>query len=522
MKSFLSRFGSAILFILSGFDRLRLCGESTLLNHMGGVHSYCHQQRILFKDFPKHAESLTKTFRARSYQFAGEVPLRHLDRPTIDKEAMAVQLAHEHGRTHGRIALLTCQESGQTYRPRRNGQGLIELRKETTRCTHYYHYFLHEQFGLCYVRIQSWFPFTVRVGLNGRRWLIQQLRQRGVFCEARDNLVTAVADPLLAQHLLDEQVRVDWSALLEGLVQPVHPLWDYLYDDKVHTPFHWMTEQSEWATDIVFAEPDFMTVWYPRWIRHGIETLSCKDVLRYLGKHVPEQGYGHCRGEAKIDLRTRIEGARLKFWYGSNQLKMYDKEAPLANTLRVETTINDPSGFKVFRTKQGEDAAAPKSWQQMRKSVDDLPRRAEVSQSANQRLAESLATVAEPTPLGKLLEPLGRPVVGANGRRVARALNPLTGADGDLLRTLAQGDYLLHGFRNRDLRVTKFGDGTAPVERRRQAAKITRLLGLLRAHDLILKVHKTHRYQLTAQGRRICTALLAAHQADTTRLTQAA
>ncbi len=56
MKTFLSRFGSAVRFVLSGFDRLRLAGESRLLNHSRGVQSYLYQQHILFKDFPSHAQ----------------------------------------------------------------------------------------------------------------------------------------------------------------------------------------------------------------------------------------------------------------------------------------------------------------------------------------------------------------------------------------------------------------------------------------------------------------------------------
>ena len=55
MKSFLSRFRALVLFVVSGFDRLRFCGESRLLNHAGGVQSYCYQQNVLFKDFPAHA-----------------------------------------------------------------------------------------------------------------------------------------------------------------------------------------------------------------------------------------------------------------------------------------------------------------------------------------------------------------------------------------------------------------------------------------------------------------------------------
>jgi hypothetical protein len=486
------------------------------------VQSYLYQQQILFKDFPAHALQLTQTLRQQTEALASEqdVPLLPLNRPATDKEATALQLAQRQPGRTGRIALLSCVESCATYRLRQNAQGLIEPRKEVGKCLHYYHYFQHERLGLCYVRLQSWFPFSVRVGLNGRDWLYQQLCQRGSPCQRLGNLLVQVADPALAQALLDEQPRTDWPTLLRELVEPVHPLWAYLHD-HARTPYYWMVEQSEWATDIVFRDADFLTRWYPRWIRHGIETLSCRDALRYLGKHVPSQGYGSCTDEAKIDLRTRVEGTRLKFWYGSNSLKLYDKEAPRANTLRLETTINDPSGYRVFRAKEGAADDAAKSWQQLRKGVADLSRRAEVSQASNQRLAESLASVAETTPLGKLLEPLSQPRWDAHGHR-HRALNPTAGADGELLRCLARGAFLINGFRNRDLRQLLCPATTDAGVRHRQAAAMTRQLALLRAHGLIVKVQKTHRYRLSAEGQRVTTALLAAYEADVSRLTGAA
>lgn len=150
----------------------------------------------------------------------------------------------------------------------------------------------------------------------------------------------------------------------------------------------------------------------------------------------------------------------------------------------------------------------------------DLHRQADISQRANERLAESLATVADPTPLGKLLAPLGRPVI-RDGYR-ARALNPLTGGDGELLRTIAGGAFLVQGFRNRDVRLALYGAAADAAAQRRQSAAVTRRLRLLRAHGLIIKVQKTHRYQVSAQGRRILTALLSAHAADARRLAAAA
>jgi hypothetical protein len=520
MKSFLSRFQALVLFVLSGFDRLRFCGESRLLNHAGGVNSYLYQQHMLRKDFPEHCERLTRRLRTETQAQAARegVPVKHLNSSKIEKDTLALELAHAQGRTRGRIAVFTCQEPGMTYRLRQNDQGFVEPRKEATRCSHFYHYFLHERFGLCYVRIQSWFPFTVRVGLNGRLWLARELEKRGIPCQRQRNLLTAVADPVRAQQLLDEQTRVAWPALLQELVRPIHPLWDFLHH-QVYTPYYWMTEQSEWATDLVFHRPADLALWYPRWIRHGLETLQCQDVLRYLGKKVPD----NCTGEVKIDYRARPEGTRLKFWYDSNSLKFYNKqgtdEVPIA--LRLENTINKVSIFKVFRVKEGEDASAAKSWQQMRKGVADLPRRAEIGQAINNRLAEALAGVAETTPLGELLQPLGQAVV-EDGRRRARALNPLTGADGELLRALAKGEFLLQGFRNRDLRLALHGEAKNPEQRRQQAAALTRKLALIRAHGVIVKVPKTHRYQLSAAGKRIVTALLAAHAANVGRLADAA
>jgi hypothetical protein len=61
MKTFLSRFGSLVAFVLSGFDRLRLAGESRLLNHALGVQSYLWQRQILCKDFPDRVVELRRS-----------------------------------------------------------------------------------------------------------------------------------------------------------------------------------------------------------------------------------------------------------------------------------------------------------------------------------------------------------------------------------------------------------------------------------------------------------------------------
>ncbi len=87
-----------------------------------------------------------------------------------------------------------------------------------------------------------------------------------------------------------------------------------------------------------------------------------------------------------------------------------------------------------------------------------------------------------------------------------------------------RGEHLLNGFRNRDLRALLFPAAAAASaeEAKRQSGRVTRLIRLLRAHGVIAKVGKTHRYQVTAEGRRQVIALLAARQAGVEQLLKAA
>jgi hypothetical protein len=517
MKAFLSRFGALILSVLSGFDRLRFRGCSRLLSNSRGVHSYLYQHDLLIKEYARHTEQLTRTLTRQTEALAAADGDRvhYLNSPNTDKEATALAIAQQRGLTSGRIAILSCVEGCRTFRVRKNERGHIDLQAEPARCQHFYHYFLHEQFGLCYVRLQSWFPFTMRIGLNGRHWLYRQLEREHIGYRRQDNLLLEVADWARAQQLLDEQRHADWPTLLDGLAEQTNPLLPYLRDEA-RVPYYWVTEQSEWATDLLFHSPADLAGLYPRLTRHCIEVLGCRDVLRFLGRSVPATGFGRLSGEVKGDYRQRREGLRAKWWYGVNSLKVYDK---FGRGLRLETTINQADGFKVYRTTEGDPDGQP-AWRELRKGVADLHRQADISQRANERLAESLATVAEPTPLGQLLAPLGRPVL-RDGYR-ARALNPLSGGDGELLRTIAGGDFLVQGFRNRDVRVALYGAAVDEASSRRQSAAVTRQLRLLRAHGLIVKVQTTHRYQVSAEGRRILTALLSAHAADASRLADAA
>jgi hypothetical protein len=248
--------------------------------------------------------------------------------------------------------------------------------------------------------------------------------------------------------------------------------------------------------------------WYGRWLRQAVRDYGSAAVLRFLGRSAQGRPY---QGEVSSDLRRRLEGVRLKHRVGANSLKMYDHET----VLRVETTINEPKEFRSYRAAVTEPAGE-KDWRVLQRSVADMHRRTEVSQAANERYLEALAGVAATRSVQELAEPLCRRVAAPGPRpgRKVRALNPLSAADGALLAAVADPKWMVNGLRNRDL-VAALHEKEArdAAEKRRRSARVTRLIRLLRGHGLLQKVPRSHRYQVSAEARKVIVTLLAARNA---------
>jgi hypothetical protein len=273
---------------------------------------------------------------------------------------------------------------------------------------------------------------------------------------------------------------------------------------------YWSAEQTEWATDVMFRSRAQLSRLMPSWIQQALVGLGCGDVMRFLGRPVPADGrvHGNFAGEVGTDYVLRPEGARVAFRVNRNGVKFYDKQG---SVFRVETTIANARDMKSYRPKEGEPDG-PKGWRPMKKGVSDLPRRTQVSQRSNERCLEALAAVATEQTVGELTAKVCERTEW-KGRKV-RALNPLAADDLRLLRTVGRGEFVLNGFRNRDVRAAMFGqDGDDMAETKRRSAAVTRQLRLLRAHRVIQKVPKTHRYQLAPHGRELIAALTTTHAA---------
>jgi hypothetical protein len=513
---FVTQHAADVIGVLSGFDRLRLMASLRPLYQPTLMMRYLSRAGVLLKDFAAFAADWTDRVRAAAHHLAHQSgrPLLYLHGSTARKELLARDQARRDGLAQGLIGIWSVVEPCLTYFVRKDRQQKkLVLRLEPGKCLHYYFYWLHEQLGLLHLRLQTWFPFAIHLCLNGRHWLARQMDQAGIGYVQRENCFTWIEDVVKAQALAGAQLQNAWPTLLQPLLEQCHPHAAELCR-PLALSYYWSVSESEYATDVMFKSPAALARLYPALVHHGIQQFGSTDVLRFLGHKVQVNGrvHGNHQGEILSNLKHRPEGLRLKHQANGNSIKLYDKQG---SVLRVETTLNRPHQFRVYRASE-RDPEQKKRWQVLRKSVGDLHRRAEICEAINGRYLEALASVRAGQSVGELARPVCRPI-RKNGRGY-RGLNPWSAEDAALLDLIARGEWTISGFRNRDVRATLYPGQAAATEQRRQSGRVTRALARLRAHGIIKKVNGSYRYQLTTSGRQLVTALHAARQADVQKL----
>jgi hypothetical protein len=518
MNRFVQQHAKVVSGMISGWDRLRFRGTLSRICYPGGLSSFFHASGKLFKEFKEFALASSAQLIDAALQVARRLdrPVMYLPTAKISKEEVARQCARDDGVSEGLICVIKALEPCSSFVIRKDkASGRFDFARAYPNCLHVYHYYLHPLFGFMHVRLQTWLPFSQFVCINGREWLSRSLDAAGIHYLRKENCLLRVDDAQAAQRMLDEQVQFQWQPALDQLADSIAPTLQQVVA-PVPMSYYWTIAESEWATDFMFNRTGDLTQLYPSLLHHAVQSFGSREVMRFLGQKVPLHGNAFAGQKRQIvsDLRGRAEGVRIKHRMGSNSVKMYNKQG---SVLRVETTLNDVRELKSPRRR----ADGSVKWMQMRKGIVDARQRAEVSDTANQRYIDAIATVAAPITFASVTRQLGDPVIWKKQR--IRGLRLLQEEDARLLEAVSKAEFLLHGLRNRDLQIIFFPEATQDKkERRRRCAQVSRKLRMLRAHGLLSKLPNTHRYVVSDKGRRVITALIAVREADINQLPQAA
>jgi hypothetical protein len=498
MNRFVERFTSSIVSVLACHDRVIFHGHLPFGGdkHLNRFVDY--GLKIKRKDFLPFLEPLSESLveHAQALAKKADAPYHHFETKP-DKDKLVRELLKGKPRDDGLVAILCCKELcrsvkllGGQHRPQ------LAFRQRPQRVL--YFYYLDAEFGLMHIRVQTMFPFTCQVYVNGHEWLGRQMLDRRLGFVQADNAFVQLDDPAQAQQLAEQFCRLDWVSILNRLAELVNPLLQHPFLEK--RVYRWVINQAEFSTDLLFTSRKALADVYRPLLEHALLNFSANDILGYLGRRL----HPLFDGEVLTDLKKgRYPGARIKHRVKNNWLKMYDKFGLI---LRIETVINQPREFKVRRRRlrQGQRRML---WCRMNKGVANFYHYQAAARASNARYLDGLATVVLPTATAQQLDRLHRPARFRSRRR--RSLNVLSAAEQRLFFAVLQGDNRLNGFRNADVARQLYEKPAANLqERRRRTARVSRQLQLLRAHGLIASVPHSYRYHVTRRGEDLMNAAI--------------
>jgi hypothetical protein len=516
MKGFIERLGKSVNGVLSGMDRIIFKGILRPILHPLGAMSFCRSHGILNKNYKAWMLDQTKIL----YQHAEEISQKQCGEgiiPIATYKIRKEKLAHEQqmskGIKEGLIGVWSCQEQGMSYRAHFCEQtGYPQLKPYWTRCNHLYYYFVHAEYGFIHVRLQTWFPYGIQVAMNGREWLLRFLEKEGIAYCGSGNKIFHVANFERAQKFLDDELNVRWNDILNGFLPTVFPMMSDILGP--HLSYYWTLWQSEWATDILFSSTDALQSIMDSLLRHALMTGTSTRILRYMDRPIRLDGqpYSMLNDDVLTRLRQYGDGMRIRHWVSQNSVKLYNEK----NVLRIESTMNNPYMFKVYRHMHGQSPTEEKQRLPLRKGTCDIPLRAQISQDVNNRFMGNLETFRDDTPTKELFNPITRPQK-KDGRHI-RALDPL-GKDRMLLQTFSDPMFQIAGMNNKQLRdKLQSTPWAGKMNDKQLSAKVSRHFRLLRDHGLIKKLPKQNRYMITDKGKQLTMALNALLAASTEEL----
>jgi hypothetical protein len=349
--------------------------------------------------------------------------------------------------------------------------------RSTAMPNHYYFYILDKDFGPLFIKFCSYFPYPVKVCLNGHEWLKRQLMHRAIPFEPLDNGIRSSEAPARVQQIADslDAAKIDavvrkWLRRLPHPFAPAHRAAGYRY--------HLSILQSEFALTQVLDRPLTGRGFFEEVIRENLDIGRPDQMQLIFNRRVTRRTPGAFR------TRVLTEGVvpSLHVQYKRTKVKQYHKEG---QALRTETTINDTYDFAIGR------------------ALRNLPALREIGFAANRRLlrVESLShdCLIGEDHLDAVLQPVDVGDHRAAGLRFGdrRVLA--------LMHTLCLFSLLPTGFRHRDVRahVAQLLGRTAETY---ATSQMTYDLRRLRLHRLIERVPHSHRYRITPFGAR--TAML--------------
>lgn len=468
---------------IESLDRIYLNGYVPNLQVGGQVVSFLTAHLDNPVPSPAIFAKIGQRFRAAVKVFAEDydVPLirfakgdRKLDvvRPLLDKAEAA-------GRP-GVVAVGVAQEFQNVFSgfkrptPTPSGLPMYSFAKADRRVTCFYFYIFDDDFGPCFIKICSYFPYPVKVWCNGHEWAKRQATRAGIGFSSLANGFASCDDPQALQAICDRLGPSDIVAMFDRWMAVIpRPL-----TDTDRAGGYWWElsmRQVEFSRTLTFDAPRHVRGFAEALVRDNLGIGRPDEVqLIFTGRNFTPGRKPRQPRTYKTKVVTRGVDVTVNIFYKHSRIKQYLKQG---RAWRIESVINSPDDIGVQRR------------------LHNLPELVERCRDANRRILD-VQHAGQGCAIGPtLFERIQQPYVWEGQRTGAlrfgdqRAM-ALAGA---LCLTL----HAVTGFTNRSLRALVAGLLGSSYS----ASQMSYDLRRLRLHGLIRRLDGQHRYVLTEEGR---------------------
>jgi hypothetical protein len=355
--------------------------------------------------------------------------------------------------------------------------------KAQRRVTCYYFYVVDDDFGPAFVKIGSYFPYPIKVWLNGHEWAKRQATKAGLGFTALSNGFATCADPGALQAICDSlgpgQIQAFCNRWLGRLPLPLGGA-----EEVAGYWWEFSMRQIEVSRTIVFDAPRHARSFFEALVADNLDLGRPDQIEVIFGRQIRHGRQRATPGVFKTKVVTRGVDVTVNAFYQHSRIKQYLKDG---RALRIETVINSPTDLGCQRRLHNLDELQGKA-RAINTRLLDTERVGQGCVLAS----PAFARVAHPT-----LEEGGRaPALRFGDPRVMA----LTGA---LCATL----HAVTGITNKSLRALMTGLLDAPYTIGQASYDLKRL----RLKGLIHRQPHSNTYHLTPDGLRVAVFYTKVH-----------
>ena len=298
---------------------------------------------------PAILERIGTAFRKAVDRFAvdNHIPVVRFGKNDRKIEVMRPYLARQAATGRAGVAAIgVAQEFAPVFIASKKQRGKsvwFSFTKADRRVTCFYFYLWDADFGPAFVKICAYFPYPIKVWLNGHEWAKRQATRAGIGFSELSNGFATCADPAALQAICDRlgpgviTVFAErwWSILPLPLTE---------HDRAAGYWWELSMRQVETSRTLVFDAPRHARGFFEALVADNLD-IGRPEVIELIFKRGQRRGRP-AAGEYKTKIVSYGTEVNVNAFYRHSRIKQYLKDG---RALRIETVVNDPGDLGCLR-----------------------------------------------------------------------------------------------------------------------------------------------------------------------------